>query len=103
MLLNIVTPVKQVFSGEVTSVRLPGTSGSFQVLKNHAPLISSLTQGSIKIEDSKGSQFFYISGGVVEVLANKIIVLAESAEVDLKRQGEEFVQEKQRLEEKEEE
>jgi F-type H+-transporting ATPase subunit epsilon len=80
MFLEIITPSKKVFAGEVTLVQLPGTKGSFAVLKNHAPLISTLEAGKIKVVE-KGDQvsFFDIDGGVVEVKHNKIIVLTESA------------------------
>ena len=78
MLLEIITPDKKLYSGEVKSVKLPGSAGSFGVLKNHAPLISSLKKGTVKVVDEqKQSLSFPIKGGVVEVLKNKIIVLAE--------------------------
>mgnify|MGYP000582289803 FL=1 len=78
MLLEIITPDKKIYSGEVKSVKLPGSAGSFGVLKNHAPLISSLKKGNVKVVDEqKQSLSFPIKGGVVEVLKNKIIVLAE--------------------------
>lgn len=78
MFLEIITPDKKIYSGEVNSIQLPGTSGSFGILKNHAPLISSLKVGKVKIIDDKQlTQLFDIKGGVVEVLNNKIIVLAE--------------------------
>ena len=78
MFLEIITPDKKVFSGEVTSVQVPGTNGQFQILKNHAPIISTLTNGKVKIKTAGGSQSFDVKGGVVEVLKNNIIVLAES-------------------------
>ena len=78
MLLEIITPDKRLFSAEVKSVKLPGSEGSFGVLKNHAPLISSLKKGNIKVVDEqKQHHSFPIKGGVVEVLKNKITVLAE--------------------------
>jgi F-type H+-transporting ATPase subunit epsilon len=78
MLLEIITPDKKLFSGEIKSVKLPGTAGSFGVLKDHAPLISSLKKGNIKvIDEQKQNHSFAIKGGVIEVLKNKIIVLAE--------------------------
>ena len=78
MLLEIITPDKKLYSGEVKSVKLPGSAGSFGVLKNHAPLISSLKKGNVKVVDEqKQNLSFPIKGGVVEVLKNKIIVLAE--------------------------
>ena len=78
MHLEILTPDKEVFSGEVTMVEVPGTSGRFQVLKNHAPIISTLTQGQVRVTDEeKHNQSFDITGGVVEVLNNRIAILAE--------------------------
>lgn len=57
---------------------MPGTKGSFEVLNNHAPIISTLEKGKIKIVDSTGKEsFFDINSGVVEVQSNKIIVLVE--------------------------
>ena len=78
MFLEIITPDKKVFAGEVSSVHVPGTLGQFQILKNHAPIISTLTAGKVKIKTASGVQSFEVKGGVVEVLKNKIIVLAES-------------------------
>jgi F-type H+-transporting ATPase subunit epsilon len=75
MQLEILTPDKTVFSGEVDSVTLPGSGGQFQVLKNHAALVSSLEKGNIKLMVNKVEQQFEIGGGVVEVLNNKIVVL----------------------------
>ena len=79
MKIEVITPDKKVLSGDVDSVTLPGAMGSFQVLRNHADLISALEEGTITVKSSAGStQTVKISGGVVEVLENKIIVLAES-------------------------
>ncbi|HTR82754.1 MAG TPA: F0F1 ATP synthase subunit epsilon [Bacteroidota bacterium] len=88
--LDIVTPSKVVYSGEVLSFSAPGTEGGFQVLVNHAPLLSSLTVGQVKITDAAGKEFHYAtSGGFVEVKNNKVILLAETAErsdeIDIKR------------------
>jgi F-type H+-transporting ATPase subunit epsilon len=78
MLLEIITPDKKLYGGEVLSVKLPGSAGSFGVLKNHAPLISSLKKGVVQITDEqKQIHSIPIRGGVVEVLKNKVIVLAE--------------------------
>ena len=78
MRLEIITPETTLFAGEVSLVQLPGIDGSFEILDNHAPLISVLTAGKMKIQDaSKQTQFFDIKGGVVEVLFNKVLVLAE--------------------------
>ena len=79
MHLEIITPDKKVYSGEVDSIKLPGADGSFGILNNHAPIIASLKKGTIKVTDSKKQvENFEINGGVVEVQNNKVIVLAES-------------------------
>lgn len=78
MQVDIITPDQTIFSGTANQVKLPGIDGSFGVLKNHAPLISALGNGSVVVTDEKNAeQNFDIKGGVVEVLNNKIIVLAE--------------------------
>jgi len=77
MHLDILTPDKALFSGEVTSVVLPGSKGQFEVLKNHAAIVSSLDKGTVKVKTVDGNtETFEVSGGVVEVLDNKITVLA---------------------------
>lgn len=78
MKLEILTPDKTIFEGEVTSVTVPGTSGSFEILKDHAPIISTLEDGKVIVRGgNKLEDEFLIKGGVVEVLHNKIMVLAE--------------------------
>ena len=77
MHLDIITPDKKIYSGEITSVSVPGTGGRFQILNNHAPIISSLMGGKIKVEDSEGTKEFDVKGGVVENLKNNVIILAE--------------------------
>lgn len=77
MTLEILTPDKKVFEGEVTAVTVPGTMGSFQILKDHAPIISTLEDGPVIIKGKSSEEIIVIKGGVVEVLKNKIIVLAE--------------------------
>ena len=80
MTLEILTPDKTIYQGEVTSVTVPGTLGSFEVLKDHAPIISTLEDGKVIIRTgNKAEEILFITGGVVEVLDNKIIVLAEGA------------------------
>lgn len=80
MYLEIITPDKKVFEGEVNLVQLPGSKGSFTILKNHAPIISTLDKGTIKVLDDSGKEhLFNVTGGVVENLANKVVVLVESA------------------------
>lgn len=79
MYLEIITPDKKMYSGDVTAVKLPGAEGSFGVLNNHAPLISTLKKGTVKVTNASNTvENFEINGGVVEVLNNKIIILAES-------------------------
>ncbi len=96
MHLEIITPEAKLFSGEAHSVQLPGANGSFQVLNNHAPVISSLTKGIVRVELSDNKESYepmegliekdkssdkhiniHIKGGVIEMQNNKIIVLAE--------------------------
>ena len=78
MHLDIISPEKNIFTGEIKSINLPGTQGRFGILNNHAPIISTLTQGTVIVTDEKGgTKEFDIKGGVVEVLKNKVIVLAE--------------------------
>jgi F-type H+-transporting ATPase subunit epsilon len=79
MQLEIITPEKKIYTGEVKLVQVPGSNGSFEILKNHAPIISTLEKGEIKIIDLQDRiVYFDISGGVIEVNQNKIIVLAET-------------------------
>ena len=78
MILEIITPEKQVFSGELTSVQFPGINGGFEILNNHAPIISTLGKGEIRvITTDKNTEKFDINGGVIEMQNNKIIVLAD--------------------------
>jgi F-type H+-transporting ATPase subunit epsilon len=78
MKVEIIDPDKTIFSGEANIVQLPGKDGSFEILNNHAPIISVLQKGKVKIIDmDKNTKFFEINGGVIEVLKNKILILAE--------------------------
>lgn len=81
MELEILTPERKLFSGDVYGVQLPGINGSFEILTKHAPLISALGNGKVKIlKDKAGSSVSYnISGGFAEVLNNKVAVLVEGA------------------------
>lgn len=80
MFLEIITPDKLIFEGEVTLVQLPGSKGAFEILKSHAPILSTLEKGTIKVVQEGGKeQLFQIDGGVIENKANKIVVLVESA------------------------
>ncbi len=80
MKLEILTPEQKIFSGDVYGVQLPGISGLFEVLDKHAPLVSALKSGTLKILNDKNSTSFYtIQSGFVEVLNNKATVLVEGA------------------------
>ena len=79
MLLEIIAPDSKLYSGEVDLVQVPGSKGSFEILRNHAPIISTLDQGRIRIIERAGDvTFFEVDGGVIEAKNNKIIVLAET-------------------------
>jgi F-type H+-transporting ATPase subunit epsilon len=79
MKIEIITPDKKVFEGDIKSVRVPGKKGSFQVLKDHAPIVSTLENGQVIMVGQDGNESVYeINGGVIEVKANKIILLADS-------------------------
>jgi len=78
MYLDILTPDQTVFSGEISSVQVPGAAGRFEVLTNHAPIIATLEKGDVTIRLAKEEKTFTIDGGVVEVLHDKVIVLAEA-------------------------
>jgi F-type H+-transporting ATPase subunit epsilon len=81
MNLEILTPERKIFSGDVYGVQLPGISGLFEVLDKHAPLVSALKAGKLKIlKDKSSTNSYNIQGGFVEVLNNKTTVLVEGAE-----------------------
>ena len=97
MNITVLTPDKQIFKGPIVSIKVPGTNGQFQVLKNHAPIVSSLSEGNIEIVTSSGEYEFYneetssietaeaagakisyqIKGGFIEVLNNEVSLLAQ--------------------------
>lgn len=80
MTLEILTPDKKLYSGEVYGVQLPGITGLFEVLDKHAPMVSALKKGQVKIlKDSKNSELYQIQSGFVEVLNNRVTVLVEGA------------------------
>ena len=81
MNLEILTPEKKLFSGDVYGVQLPGVSGLFEVMEKHAPLVSALKAGRVKVlKDNKSHlAYFTIQGGFVEVIHNKVTVLVEGA------------------------
>ena len=79
MQLDILSPEKKIFSGTADGVQMPGTTGSFEVLNNHAPMIASLGKGRMRVQIGSESKIYQITGGFVEVLNNKVSVLVEGA------------------------
>ncbi len=78
MFCEIITPDKKLFSGEIDLIQVPGSKGSFEILRKHAPIISTLDEGSIKIIDQNKKQLFIpIQSGVLECIDDEIIVLVE--------------------------
>ena len=78
MTLEILTPDISLWKGEANLIQLPGTDGSFEILNNHAPLIAVLKKGKVRIvTPDKNTKFVDIEGGIIEVLHNNIIILAE--------------------------
>ena len=99
--LEIVTPAKTAFKGEIKSITVPGSKGRFQVLRNHAPIISTFDIGMIKVDLPDGRANYYsTAGGTIEVLDNKVIVLADSIELVSEIDEERALQAKQRAEER---
>ncbi|PRD49318.1 ATP synthase F1 subunit epsilon [Sphingobacterium haloxyli] len=77
MKLTIITPDKLAYEGDATAVTVPGSAGSFQILQDHAPIVSTLEDGKVIIREAQGQTVFVIQGGVVEAKDNNITVLAE--------------------------
>lgn len=77
MKLTIITPDKLAYEGDATAVTVPGSVGSFQILQDHAPIVSTLEDGKVIIQNAQGQTVFVIKGGVVEAKDNNITVLAE--------------------------
>ena len=83
MNIEIITPEKTLFEGEIKSVKVPGRKGEFQVLKDHAPVVSTLGKGPVTITEMSGNTtVFDIEGGIVELRKNKIILLLEGLKGD---------------------
>ena len=81
MQLVVLTPEKEIFNGTITSVKVPGTDGQFEILKGHAPIVSSLVQGSVRITDTNGTdKIFTIDKGFIEVLRNEVSLLVQGVE-----------------------
>jgi F-type H+-transporting ATPase subunit epsilon len=79
--LEIITPEKVIFEDTVDSVTVPGTKGGFQVLKDHAPLMSTFEIGVINVKKNEDTKYFTTAGGTIEVLNNKVLILADSMEL----------------------
>ena len=77
MNVEIITPDKTLFKGEASSVTVPGVDGSMGFLENHAPLITVLKAGDVRLKTGEGEKTFAVKGGVVEVMKNTVLVLAE--------------------------
>lgn len=80
MHLEILSPEKKIYSGEADGVQMPGVTGSFEVLNNHAPMIAALASGKMRVRTGKENTIYNIKGGFVEVLNNNVSVLVEGVE-----------------------
>lgn len=81
MNLTILTPEKEVFNGKITSVRVPGTSGQFEILRGHAAIVSSLTEGEVRVIEADGQKREYkISRGFIEVINDEVSLLVRGLE-----------------------
>lgn len=79
MLLLALTPEKELFNGNITSVKVPGTTGQFEILNGHAPIVAALGEGEVRILDENGSKsVFNIKKGFVEVINNEVSLLIQS-------------------------
>ncbi len=78
MNLSVLTPEQEIFTGAVTSVKVPGIGGQFEILSNHAPLVSALDKGEVRIKTAEGKvEKFEIAGGFIEVLKNEVSLLVQ--------------------------
>ncbi len=76
MKLVMLTPEKEIFSGQINSVKVPGTDGGFEILKNHAPIVAALGKGEVRVLDDKGAKLvFKIQKGFIEVIKNEVSLL----------------------------
>ena len=80
MHISVLTPDKEIFDGQITSVKVPGVSGQFEVLNNHAPIVSALGEGQVRLIQENGEKIsFGIEKGFIEVLKNKVALLVQGA------------------------
>ncbi|MCB0667931.1 MAG: ATP synthase F1 subunit epsilon [Saprospiraceae bacterium] len=78
MVISVLSPDQEIFSGEITSVKVPGTTGQFEVLQNHAPIVAALAEGSVRIKKANGETLnFDIRKGFIEVLYNEVSLLVQ--------------------------
>jgi len=78
MHISVLTPEKEIFDGQITSVKVPGVSGQFEVLNNHAPIVSALGEGQVRLIQENGEKIsFGIEKGFIEVLKNKVALLIQ--------------------------
>jgi F-type H+-transporting ATPase subunit epsilon len=83
MLLTILSPEKEIFSGAVKSVKVPGTTGQFELLENHSAIVSALGKGDVRVIKANGEKMnFNVSGGFVEMLNNEVSLLVSSVILD---------------------
>jgi F-type H+-transporting ATPase subunit epsilon len=83
MLLTILSPEKEIFSGAVKSVKVPGTTGQFELLENHSAIVSALSKGDVRVIKANGEKMnFNVSGGFVEMLNNEVSLLVSSVILD---------------------
>jgi F-type H+-transporting ATPase subunit epsilon len=79
MKVQVISPDRQIFNGEITQAIMPGVNGGFEILKDHAPLISILGKGMLTLNTTaEGEKTYQIDGGVIEVVKNEIRILVES-------------------------
>jgi F-type H+-transporting ATPase subunit epsilon len=81
MHLTILSPEREIFTGAVKSVKVPGTNGAFEMLENHAPIVAALARGEVRIIQANGERTtFQITGGFVEMLQNEVALLVSGTE-----------------------
>ena len=77
MYIEIITPDRNIFSGEIESGIFPGSDGFFGVQENHAPMVATLKEGKVKLFTGNQEEIFDVKGGVLEISHNKVILLAD--------------------------
>ena len=82
MEISVLSPDQEIFSGTIQSVKVPGVTGQFEILANHAPIVSALVEGHVRIRKSDGSDLtFNIQKGFIEVLYNEVSLLVQGVEM----------------------